>query len=343
MLRFLRDANYEPHICFECDSDMPNVPLADRLCAAGVEIAYFQKVHGPAVVREVEKVSQRGIRTIFGVCDVIDNEMARACDATIVVSDYLKNLYDPKLQPKIFVVHDGIERPEVERRESSSTRKVEKSLKAVLVTAYAPLEIPIVRTPPKFVEITVVGRYPSSNSFLQKLRDSYWDILKKKNAAQRYRFIKHLLNKEFKTVSWDINSVYRVMAESDVGIIPVDMKHDPLPDQAVSSWQVRSENRLTMKMAIGLPVIASPVPSYHAVIQQGINGYLATDRADWIALFDQLRDPKIRQSIGSNARASVIERFSKESQARKLLTVLETVRRGSLEPFVRQTIETSTI
>src|SRR5262249_28402835 len=153
--------------------------------------------------------------------------------------------------------------------------------------------------------------------------DSYWAIRKRATPTERYRFAKALFNKEFKMVKWHLDGVYKAMADSDVGIIPVDMIHDPLPGHNVSSWQVRSENRLTMKMAVGLPVVASPVPSYGSVIEQGINGFIATDRLDWIARLDYLRDPSVRESMGSMARASVIERFSKEAQARKLVAVLD--------------------
>src|SRR5262245_33422555 len=110
MLPYLRRANYEPHICIEVASATPNIPgLAERLLAQEIEIAYFQKTHGPSVVKEVERLTKAGIKTIFGVCDLIDNEMARATNATIVVTEYLRSLYDPELHHKIFVVHDGIE------------------------------------------------------------------------------------------------------------------------------------------------------------------------------------------------------------------------------------------
>ena len=128
------------------------------------------------------------------------------------------------------------------------------------------------------------------------------------------------------TVGWDFDTVHQLMANSDIGIIPVDMEHEPLPGQTVSSWQVRSENRLTMKMAVGLPVIASPVPSYLPVVQQGKNGFIATTRDEWLAFFEELRDPRRREEIGRSARESVLRKYSKEEQARKLLAVLDRVK-----------------
>lgn len=88
---------------------------------------------------------------------------------------------------------------------------------------------------------------------------------------------------------------------------------------------MKSENRLTLKMALGLPVIASPVPAYLDIIQQGINGYIARSRAEWLDAIDALRDPGHRREVGAAARSSVLERFSMEAQARKLISVLESV------------------
>ena len=54
-----------------------------------------------------------GIKTVLGVCDLVDLAMAEATDATATIIDYFKSLYHEQLQSKIFVVHDGIEHPEL--------------------------------------------------------------------------------------------------------------------------------------------------------------------------------------------------------------------------------------
>lgn len=329
MFPYLRASNYDPVISFEPNQNMekPDISgLADRLSRQKIEIAFFQKVHGPSVLSEVKKLSAAGIKTVYGVCDLIDDEMAEATDATIVVTDYLKSLYNPALHHKIHVVHDGIENPDFIKNHPGSPLNGGRTggvLQAVLVTSSDLYEIPVIRKPPKFVEITVIGRYPYTPSLRQRIGDAYWKIRSKASYPEKYRFIRSLVNKGFRTVNWNIDTVYKAMASADVGIIPVDMRYDPLPQNDVSWWQVKSENRLTMKMALGLPVIASPVPSYANVINQGKNGYIATTRADWVRYLDSLRDPRLRQWIGQNARDSVIHRFSKDEQGRKLIRILD--------------------
>jgi glycosyltransferase involved in cell wall biosynthesis len=152
-----------------------------------------------------------------------------------------------------------------------------------------------------------------------------WKIGSLPTYAEKYQFIKNSLNRKFVAVNWDIDTVYDVMEKADVGIIPVDTREDLLPGQRVSFWQVKSENRLTMKMAMGLPVVATPIPCYLDIIEHGKNGYLAETVKEWTEYLHELRDLDLRKSIGQQARRTVIRRFSMDEQARKLIAVLDGV------------------
>jgi glycosyltransferase involved in cell wall biosynthesis len=331
MFPYLGAANYEPHVCFEPDgpAEQPSVPgLAERLEEQGIDIVVFQKVHGASVLSEAKRAAAKGIKTIYAVCDFIDNEMAAATDATIVVTDYLKALYNPALHYKIHVVHDGIEHPEVAKENYGPDVDVETDarLNAGLVTASSLTYLPVIGEPPSFLRVTVVGRYPSGNWVLRGARAAYEQARSAGDYRRGIDTLRQVVSGRFRTVPWGPNTVYEIMIQADVGIIPIDMRHEPLPGQAVSSWQVKSENRLTMKMAVGLPVVASPVPSYLPVIDQGKNGFIAETRADWLACLKALRNPRLRREIGRNARDSVLTRFSKDDQAVKFIRVLEHVR-----------------
>ncbi|HNB90569.1 MAG TPA: glycosyltransferase [Plasticicumulans sp.] len=78
-------------------------------------------------------------------------------------------------------------------------------------------------------------------------------------------------------------------------------------------------------------MVASPVPSYLDIIEQGVNGYIAHSRADWLAALDALRDPQHRHSVGAAARASVLQRYSIDEQARRLIAVFDGLR-GTAQP-----------
>src|SRR4051812_35431499 len=88
MFPYLAAAGYEPQILHEptLSAELPDVSgLANRTHRQGIKVVIFQKVHGMSVVDEARKLSSVGVKTIYGVCDLIENVMAEATDATVVV------------------------------------------------------------------------------------------------------------------------------------------------------------------------------------------------------------------------------------------------------------------
>jgi glycosyltransferase involved in cell wall biosynthesis len=78
-------------------------------------------------------------------------------------------------------------------------------------------------------------------------------------------------------------------------------------------------------MAAGLPVVASPIPSYEEVVVHGVNGFLASSAADWRRHLHALREPHLRQEIGARARAAVLPKFSKDLQAERFIAIVRQV------------------
>lgn len=323
MFPFLRAAHYEPHIVFEPESgaERPDVSgLGPRIVAEGFDIVVFQKVMGPSVEALVRELGQAGVRTVFCVCDVVDPVMAELTDATVTVTDFLKSLYPAPLRHKIHVVHDGIEHPELERLPVSTRRGTRADpLRAVLVTSASLESVPQIVTPPSWLSVTIVGRYAPGT--LQRLREARWALVLRHRGAARLAYLRFLANRRIRCVPWHADTVYDHMRAADIGIIPVD--DQPGADPAkVPSWQVKSENRLSMKMSLGLPVVATPIPSYLPLVKQGENGFLARSPGEWMACLETLRDPLARERIGREARASVLLRYSREEQSRLLIAVL---------------------
>lgn len=335
MLPYLAKAGYEPHFVFEPDppTEKPDLTgVLDRVSRLGLDIVYFQKVSGESAVQAAGELRARGIRTIYGVCDYIDNEMAAATDATVVVTEYLKGLYDPRLQHKIRVVHDGLEKPSARKRHDEEPDRPDDRLKAVLVTSSQLYHLPVIGPLPAFLEVTVVGQYAAALNSVKRAKIALSELQGTGGLRDRLAAARTMLNRRFHTVPWDREGVYDAMAAADVGIIPVHTNFDPLPSSEISRWQVKSENRLTLKMAMGLPVIASPVPAYLPIIEQGRNGFIASSRQEWMDCLQRLRDPVLRREIGERARATVIDRFSQEAQAELLLEALDRVMGAGIEP-----------
>lgn len=76
----------------------------------------------------------------------------------------------------------------------------------------------------------------------------------------------------------------------------------------------KSANRAVQAMALGKPVLCSPLPAYEEIIQSGVNGFrngfICRSEEDWKEALSSLRDDSLRASIGQAAKASVKDSFS---------------------------------
>jgi glycosyltransferase involved in cell wall biosynthesis len=252
--------------------------------------------------------------------------MSRATDATIVVTDYLRSLYPPELQPKILVVHDGIEQPDVCKTSWRADRGSRRNLlRAVLVSSDPLHELPLIVDPPEWLEVEIVGSYSPIQKRLQRVREARWKLSSRKGFHESIAYLRFLTNRRIRRVAWDPVGVYESLKRADIGIIPINTSPGPELGESSPRWKVKSENRLTLKMAAGLPVIATPIPAYEPVMEHGRSGFFARSRGDWIECLDALRDPMRRRTVGERARESVLTKYSKEEQARLLIEVLRKV------------------
>lgn len=325
----LQRAGHPPTVCFapENGEERPTLELpVAELRARGIGCVVFQKVHGPAVERQVAALRAAGIKTIFMVCDLVEARMVAATHATVAVTAYLRSLYPAELRHKIHVVHDGIERPAVHKQAWADPSAAPGSpLQAVLVTS-SPLDhLPLLRRPPSWMHLRIVGRYAGDGRAPRwhGLREA---LLSRHRPGQRLERALFALDRRISCVPWSLDGTYQELLSAHIGLIPseINPELDP-PLFPVPRWKTKSENRLTLMMAVGLPVVASPVPAYIDVIEHGRNGYLALDRQEWLRALDDLRDPLRREQVGQQARATVIERYSAEAQARRFIEVLQQV------------------
>jgi glycosyltransferase involved in cell wall biosynthesis len=88
-------------------------------------------------------------------------------------------------------------------------------------------------------------------------------------------------------------------------------------------------------MACGVPVVASAVGVNREIVQDGVNGFLASTSEEWINKLGRLlTDPDLRARFGVAGRRTVEDRYSLHVQAPRLLMALREVV-GAREPSVR--------
>jgi glycosyltransferase involved in cell wall biosynthesis len=115
-------------------------------------------------------------------------------------------------------------------------------------------------------------------------------------------------------VPWRAETEVADLCEIDIGLMP-------LPDD---EW---AKGKCGLKalqfMAMGLPVVTSPVGVNTEIVRDGANGYLATSDDDW---FDRLaalvESAQARREVGAAARTTVVERYSVASQRERYLSLL---------------------
>lgn len=320
---YLGAAGLAPEVRWEpsAPTEIPSTITADALIGKSMpRVVVLQKIRGPAVIEAVRALRARGIRCIWCVCDIVDNEMVAETDATIAVTRHLRSLYARELQRRIHVVHDGVED---ESLVSTSVGRTTRYPTALLVTSRAINELPVMKLPPARWRIRVVGRYAESRP--ERLREICWS-LGRSGARRAMRALPALCDPRISRVAWSKPRLAAAVEGAQIGIIPIEGGDSDLAQgSSEPSWRVKSENRLTLLMAAGLPVIASPIPSYEEVIVDGFNGFLARSVLDWKRHFEALRDPQLRQEIGAHARAAVLPRFSKDLQAERFVAIVRQV------------------
>ena len=305
----------DPVVLFEPAGPQPEPDVdgvVSRALAEGCDVVVFQKVRGASVLRCVAQLREKGVPSVYVVCDIVDDAMAAAAERTMTVTTYLRSLYAAALQPRIDVVHDGIERPDLVRPGASTSTA--RGLRAALVTSQPMYALPVMGVPPAPWRVEVVGLY--AGDARQRRRALRWALMSEPSLLGRWRMARAALHPRLQRTRWTPGGAYRALLDADVGIIPINRDDGSLDATApVPAWQVKSENRLTLKMALCLPVVATPIPAYEAVLQHGVNGFFAATRSDWLRCLAMLRDPALRNEMGHRARASVLDSFSVQRQA----------------------------
>lgn len=122
---------------------------------------------------------------------------------------------------------------------------------------------------------------------------------------------------EVSSKDWSAQSEIADLKSFDVGLMP-------LPDDA---WaRGKCGLKALQYMALGVPVVASPVGVNTDIIEDGRNGFLASSHAEWVEkLLLLMSDEDLRERFARAGRKTVEERYSTKVQAPRLLKILEQV------------------
>ena len=245
------------------------------ICDEKYDLIIFQEVaYGNASFLNYMQCKQ-GKKTCFLICDLLKFPLLFETSAVITTSEYLKIKLQSNLKQKIYVIPDSLEVP------SNICKSTYKQLTS---------------------KIRLVWFGNKENMLLCS---EIQNILK--NPRYKDMELVVISNSPDSDILWDntsLNNNWNNIIDCDIGIIP-SLEKD---------WfMAKSNNKLTTLMALGMPVIAFPIPAYQEILCHGVNGLLAKSIAEWQNALDFLKDENNRKAIGNNARKDVVYKFSIEN------------------------------
>lgn len=107
---------------------------------------------------------------------------------------------------------------------------------------------------------------------------------------------------------WGLHSWANDMRECDVVLCP----------QRIDVQPAKSSVKATAAMALGMPVLCSPLQAYKELVVNGVNGFICEKLEDWTVALNTLKDPHKRELLGLNAYASAAA-FLPEAVIKKYL------------------------
>jgi glycosyltransferase involved in cell wall biosynthesis len=116
-------------------------------------------------------------------------------------------------------------------------------------------------------------------------------------------------------IPWQEATEVQELQKLDVGVMP-------LMDEP---WEKgKCGFKLIQYMAAGLPCIASPVGVNTEIIEDGVNGFLASTPEEWVSAFQTLMgNPDLRKQMGAAGRKKVEKEYCLQVTAPKLAKLLK--------------------
>jgi glycosyltransferase involved in cell wall biosynthesis len=122
---------------------------------------------------------------------------------------------------------------------------------------------------------------------------------------------------DVEAVKWRSATEVADLRQIDIGIMP-------LPDE---SWtRGKCGCKALQYMALAIPTVCSPVGVNAEIIQDGVNGLLATTEDEWVEkLTKLLHDPELRARLGDAGRKTVETKYSAAVHAPRVYEILRSV------------------
>ena len=149
---------------------------------------------------------------------------------------------------------------------------------------------------------TTLKHFETIVPFLRKIKEKYRDLVYFKIIVN---FPYKLPELDIEATKWTLQNEIEDLSEFDIGIMP-------LPDDEWAKGKCGFKG--LQYMSLEIPTIMSPVGVNTEIIQNGQNGFLASNEKEWIETLSSLvENPELRKQIGSAGRKTIEQKYSVNS------------------------------
>jgi glycosyltransferase involved in cell wall biosynthesis len=150
--------------------------------------------------------------------------------------------------------------------------------------------------------VTTIQHFNYAIPALKKIKEKYGDLIE----------ITVIGDGSYKNEALDIHGLPWIKATELNDLSKFDIGIMPLPDD---EWaKGKCGLKALQYMALGIPSIISPVGVNSEIIQDGKNGFLASDENEWVDKISKLiESPELRHELGVNGRQTVVDKYSVEA------------------------------
>lgn len=235
------------------------------------EIVIIQKLHGPNTIEFLDQLNEKEINSVYIDCDVpCKINEAKKVSWVVASSEYLSQEYKKLGIKNVLCIEDAAE---------------------VFIKPHFNSSEMI-----KCVWFGLPGKQKWDSVVLLKN-----EINKASNTVGLNCSLLTISSNREADIKWSRNS-FSLINTFDIAVIPVFFDNK----EAFS----KSSNRVIQSMALGLPVLASPIPSYSKVIEDGLNGYICNNLDDWINKLKYIQDTRTLFQMKQNSFEFAQKKYS---------------------------------
>ncbi len=134
--------------------------------------------------------------------------------------------------------------------------------------------------------------------------------------SPRIKALFKFLNSKFICIDWAEHiRLLQLIRTFDIGVMPLRDDEESRGKCGFKALQY---------MALGVPVVISPVGINEEIVQDGINGFLARDPSEWVKKLSTLIENEgLRNEFAQNGRRTVEENYSLDKTSKAFLEIIE--------------------